>query len=114
MEPGTLCPKHYAAWRSSGWEEFLIFHLSTDGDLVAKNYERDHRVRVQIEKARAQAIQYSSTMDEAKEDALIEALELTCYNIAQSMRLLGISKATMYRMIKRYGIKIIRQNADRS
>jgi len=109
MEPGTLCPKHYTAWRYSPWESFLIFHLLTDGDLVVENYEKQRIARRAIEKVHAQTIEFVATMDEAKEQALLEAMEATGFNIMKATRILKISKATVYRLIQRYGIRITRQ-----
>ncbi len=115
MEPGTLCPKHYTIWRNSPWGWCLIFHLLTDGKMVSKKYAKERLVRVQTEEAnlkklmRAETIAHVTTMDEAKEQSVMDALDATGFNIMRASRMLNISKATMYRLIKRYGIRIIRQ-----
>jgi len=115
MEPGTLCPKHYTIWSCSGWEWCLIFQLLTDGKLVAKKYAKERFVRAQKEEAnlkklmRTETIAHVTTMDEAKEQSLLDALDATGFNIMRASRMLNISKATIYRLIKRYGIRIIRR-----
>jgi len=81
----------------------------TDGNLIVENYEKQRLVRRAIEKDKAQTTEYIATMDEAREQALMDALEATGFNIMKSTRMLNISKATAYRMIKKYGIKIIRE-----
>jgi len=81
----------------------------TDGDLVVEKYEKQHLVKRAIEKVHAQTIEFVATMDEAKEQALRDAMEATGFNVMKATRMLNISKATAYRLMKKYGIEVIRQ-----
>jgi len=115
MEPGTLCVKHYIIWSGSEWSWMFIFRMLSDGELLTKEFKKDRLQRVHTENLKFGREQHLGetknvkTYHEAKEVAIIEAIEASGFSIERAARLLRISKATMYRTIQRYGIEIHRE-----
>ena len=114
MEPGTLCPKHYIVWKDKNREcgNFLIFILLSDGNEVMKEFATDRIKRITHEERMAEddtpVMRYrqARTMEQIKADGIFEAIEANNYHLTRASRDLRISRATMYRSIKRFGIEI--------
>ena len=114
MEPGTLCPTHFVKWKRSTWGHLFIFHRLPWARVIIERYNRDKLVRIakDEEKLDHEVVfiqeRMVRTMDQIKADAIMEAIEQHHYNVAKATRELGISKAMIYRCIKRFGIKLTR------
>ena len=114
MEPGTLCPVHYLKWRRTAWEHLFIFHRLPWARAVIERYNGEKLVRIAADEEHLDnevvfiQERMAKTMDRIKSDAIIEAIEHHNHNVAKATRELGISKAMIYRCIKRYGIELRR------
>jgi len=101
-QPALLCPKHYTIWRNSGWEWCLTFILLSGGEAVIKKFAKE---RIREMKLQEKAISGRS-MDHIKAAAIVDAIRVNDCNMTAACHDLAISKATMYRQIKRFGIRI--------
>jgi len=108
MEPGTLCPTHYTIWKNSGWEWCLTFVLLSSGKRIMEDFEVGKVKRTLFEERAIDAEpplpQGPKTMDQIKTAAVVDAIENNNHNITEACRELKISRATIYRYIKRFGI----------
>jgi DNA-binding NtrC family response regulator len=121
MHPGTLCPRHYAKWKQSEFDEYLIFLRLPDGEAITEKYEseRDAARAAKMESDEAMLdndwlyIQDrpAKTMAQIRAAAIADAIEGNGYNVTKAMRELNISRATMYRQIRRYGIQVKRSSS---
>lgn len=109
MELSTLCPTHYTIWKNSGWEWCLVFLLLSGGKRIMHDFEVGKVKRTLFEEraidAEPSPPQGPKTMDQIKAAAVIDAIEANNHNITKACRELKISKATIYRYIKKFGIQ---------
>ena len=114
MHPGTLCPQHFVKWKRAAWEPSFIFLRLPGSRAVVEEWNRQKQQRITIDEASKESEplflqeRMAKTMAEVKRDAIIEAIEAHDCNVQRATSELGISKASMYRAIKRFGIVLRR------
>lgn len=112
MDPGTLCPSHYFSWRDNPGAGYFIFQTLSGGESLVKQYLKQRSLRSRREEDLGfdeMPEQKEKTLDEIKFDAILSAYERTNHNAQNTCRILGISKATFYREMKKYNYKVERK-----
>lgn len=107
-----MCPSDYRRW--ANWKRDFIFVFIPGTKAVVDEYLAEARTTLRREEKllgselEIEQRTEARTMDQIKAAAIVEAIEANNYNVTEAGRELQVSKATMYRAIQKYGIKVKR------
>ena len=113
MAPGVLCYGHYARWSvHEAARDWMVYHIVTKEpgiDELPPPIEKrvsQTEVRGQMRPLKpGEQVPEIIPLREVRKAAILEAMRITGNNVTKAMKLLKISKATMYRNLNKYGLR---------
>jgi len=114
MVPGVLCYGHYARWSiNEASRDWLVFHILTKEPgidelppSVVRRRESQPEMAGQLPPVKpGEQIPEIVPLREVRKAAILNALKVSGNNVTRAMKLLEISKATMYRYLNKYGVR---------